>query len=245
METLQHLIGYFIKLAFGLFFCAFTLWLVSLFFPGLSFKNVIPSSKGTSTAQKVDWLPAPKAYQGLFKRTPGKNAEVYVHGGAFNGYGDMNNSQYTYSHADYVSYTDKGMVLSNGELYDGEISAPSGEKEVTNVTGTSSKVLYVRNLSIYQGSAVSSGLSFVGEARSTMFQNGHFPIVLIDNNRRVIGISTAVATPDWTVPGWTKFQTRISHPVAYKGVCTLIFEEALAPGITRAPTRVPLLVTCK
>jgi hypothetical protein len=106
--------------------------------------------------------------------------------------------------------------------------------------------LSIRNLSIYQGGHVYTGLSFVGEARSTMFRDGKFPVVVIDAAGRLVGISAAVAQTQWAVPGWVRFETKIMYALPNNVPCTMIFEEALTPAEQKlhAPHRVPLGVRC-
>jgi hypothetical protein len=119
----------------------------------------------------------------------------------------------------------------------------STRKELDAMVARSS---LVRNLSIYDGGHVYTGLSFAGEARSSLFRNGKFPIVVIDRSGRVVGISSALATTDWTVAGWTRFDTKINYTLPVNTPCTMIFEEALTEGerISRQPNRVAIPVMC-
>jgi hypothetical protein len=251
METIRYLIGFFLKIAFALFLFVFVWWVVSLLFPGLSFRSLIGSISGnnstaTSTKGGGDWLPSPRKYSGLFAQktnTTGTYGNVYVSAPPYSGYG-LNLNQYQYTTYNYVTYTSKGLATTT---LDGKevISAPP--KQTTTQPGiTGSRSLTVRNLSIYEGGHVYTGLTFVGEARSTMFRDGKFPIVVVDQSGRMIGVSAAVATTDWAVPGWTRFQTKILYTLPQNVPCTMIFEEALtqAERNARTPLRVPIQVKC-
>lgn len=104
----------------------------------------------------------------------------------------------------------------------------------------------IRNLSIYAGGHVYTGLSFFGEARSSMFRDGKFPIVVVDQTGRVVGVSLAVATTNWAVPGWVRFETKIMYSLPSNVPCTMIFEGALTAQErgTIQPLQVPIAVRC-
>jgi hypothetical protein len=104
----------------------------------------------------------------------------------------------------------------------------------------------VRNLSIYEGGHVYTGLSFVGEARASLFREGKFPIVIIDQSGRVVGMSYAVATTNWAIPGWVRFETKINYVLPNKVPCLMIFEEMLTEKerVARKPARLPMSVMC-
>lgn len=245
MDTLRFLIGYVLKIAFALFLAAFLIWVITLFIPGVTLKSFVPSFSDTKKGTSTDWLPSPKAYQGLFGKMspPNEYTNVYVHGKAYDGYGSSTGS-YSYSSASFITYTSTGTAVQGGGKYNAEKGVIEyGERAATT---TEERMLYVRNLSIYQGGLLESGLSFVGEVRQTMVKNGIFPLVLVDKDRRVIGISTARTTSDWSVPGWTRFEAKITHPVPYTGPCALVFEQALTQEErSRTPVRVPLAMNCK
>jgi hypothetical protein len=136
----------------------------------------------------------------------------------------------------------------NGTSYNSYVPV-AGQQTNTNTAfsggGNTTRSLNIRNLSIYEGGAVYTGLSFIGEARSSMFRDGKFPIVVIDQSGKVIGISAAIAQSTWSVPGWVRFETRITYPLPNKVPCTMIFEENLTQAErSRAPLRVPLPIRC-
>ena len=98
---------------------------------------------------------------------------------------------------------------------------------------------------MYEGGHVYTGLTFVGEARNTMFQNGRFSIVVVDNTtNRVVSVSYAVATTDWTVAGWTRFQTKIVGTLPDKVRCTMVFEQAAVSSQKTQPVRVAIPILC-
>ena len=262
METLRYLISFFLKCAVGFFVFAVVWWIAALFVPSLSFRTLIPTLIGSKDAngERHDLLPSPRQFKGLFANTGKANEyyNVYVPGPAYDGYGlnGKNGGQYSYSNnVAYITYTSTGTSVSGGGSYD----PTKGIVDYTPSPGTTvsekpaapvevGRSVYIRNLSIYGGSEMRTGLSFIGEARSTMFRNGIFPIVLVDAQRRVIGVSTARATTDWTVAGWTRFETTLPYPVPKIGTCTLIFEQALTDQEKAGkvvPVRVPINVTCK
>lgn len=263
METLRFLIPYFLKIAFSFFFVALVWWLVTVLFPGLSVKAMFLrgiNQTGTSTLSEI--LPSPRAFGKIMGRatSSGSMPKMYVHGQAFDGYGGIDSGQYSYSEYNYVTYTGNGKVITdaNGDTVDenspsDEEVTPSEDSETpppvsNNNTSQNANTnnVYIRNLSIYENGTISSGLSFVGEARSTMFKDGKFPIAIVDQAGKLIGISAALATTDWTIVGWTRFQTKIVFPLPKQTPCTVVFEENLtqAERATRKPVQVPLRVKC-
>jgi hypothetical protein len=269
MDTLRHLVGYFIKIAFAFFLFAFVWWLVSLLFPSLSFKSLVPLQKNASTTEGI--LPSPRKYAGLFgsrTKVQDEHTNVYTPSLPYNGYTTIDNSTYTYSQYTYAntssgnditpspaSNKETSSVVSSGDnvikngsrevVLQGPFS-PSGNALPVQAPTIGDRSLTIRNLSLYEGGAIYTGLSFVGEAKATMFREGKFPIVLLDASGRVIGVSSAVATNDWAPPGWTRFETKLNYPLPKGALCTFIFEEALTQSerISKIPLRVPLKVKC-
>ena len=264
MDTLRHMIGLFLKIAFAFLFAAFIWWVVTLVSLGFSWKSVFVTGKTASSTQNNDILPSPRQYSGLLgtTTTPGVNTNVYKSTTAFNGYnnggsgysnsatGNYKYSTYTYdNNASFASNTYSYMGVEGDNQNTNNSGITSGKTEVPKQAGSSGNALLtgktVRNLSIYEGGHIYTGLSFVGEARSSMFRDGKFPIVVIDQNRRVIGISAAVAESVWSTPGWVRFSTRINYPLPSKVACTMIFEEALTQKEkTRQPYRVGIPMMC-
>ncbi len=231
MDTIKYLIGFFFKLAFAAMFIALVWWLVSLLFPALSFSQVKSLVSGE---QKRDLLPSPKAYSGLIKSVtaPTPTTNLYVHGKAFDGY-ESYGGTYTYStsSASFVSY-----------------SSRSASATTSQPTAAPTRSMYIRNLSIYENGHVYTGLSFVGEARNEMFRNGAFTILTVDSRGAVIGVSRASSTGAWSVPGWSRFSTRIDYVLPPGGIpCSMIFEqgrESQYSGITTQPVRVGIPIKC-
>jgi hypothetical protein len=244
MESLRYLISFFLKVAIAFFIFAFVWWVVSIFFPGLSVKAIFSSTTSTSTPE--GWLPSPRKYSSLLGRkatTPDANTNVFTPGAPYNGY-TLNTNQYAYTSYNYVTYVHpKGLTtttLDGREVTDDTLPQQPSTALLNN------RSLTVRNLSIYEGGHVYTGLSFIGEAKENMFRDGKFPIVVVDQTGRVIGVSAAVASTDWAVPGWVRFQTKIFYTLPQNVPCTMIFEEALtqAERATRMPLRVPIQVRC-
>ncbi len=252
MEALKHLIKVFLKLAVAFFFFAFVWWFTALFFPALSFSSLLSYSQTTNKdgtkAPKKDLLPAPKNYGGLLatKGTQNEYSNVYTAGEPFNGY-NTNNKDYSYSTANYVVYTSTGTAIIKGQPSSQVVKAPSQTTPTdTRTQAQVQRSTYIRNLSIYEGGRMYTGLSFIGEARAEFFKEGKFPIVILDAQGKVVGVSAAVATTKWTVPGWVRFETKITYNLPNNTPCTMLFEEALTQGekATRAPVRIPLAVKC-
>lgn len=251
MDTIKHLIMFFLKAAFAFLFGALVWWLVSLFFPQMSFSSFVSKSSGKPITE--GWLPSPRKYSGLFRpATTTTNIQTFVVPPTPNQYVDTANQNYSYNKYSYMVYTPSGTVFVNPENEVISSAGTSTPEEDTTLPAKSPNALSgernltIRNLSIYEGGHVYTGLSFIGEARSTMFRDGKFPIVIVDQSKKVIGVSAALARSDWTVPGWVRFETKITYPLPVGVPCTMIFEELLTQSerITRQPLRVPLSVKC-
>lgn len=254
MDVLKSLIGLLIRIMFAAFFVAFVWWLVALLYPSLSMLSVKQTFFGEGSK---DILPSPRTYGGFLNRakTPTWEQNTVTWGGLVP-YGDTTPTPgYSYSNVNYVDYTDKGMqvvdqsgnkVATSYDDYTKKMTANYQAQGSSSSTAPVVRSLYIRNLSIYEGGSVRQGISFVGEAKSSMFRNGSFPIVLLDKDRRVIGVSAGVALSTWSVPGWVRFETRINYQIPAQSPCTMVFQEALteAEYTTRQPLRVPLAVRC-
>lgn len=254
MDIIKHFIGFFIKLAFAFFLAASIWWLVSLLFPTLSIKSFVPKNSNKSLSN--DWLASPRKYSALFKPpATTTNFQVFVVPPSPNQYVDDQNQNYTYNRYDYLVYTQSGTVVVNGDASNPATKSTTTKQSTSSVLPAKSPVSLsnsvernrvIRNLSIYEGGHVYTGLSFIGEARSEMFKEGKFPIILVGQNGRVVGVSAAIATTNWTVPGWTRFETKITYPLPSDTPCTVVFEEALTQNekISRQPLRIPIPVRC-
>ena len=255
MESIRYIIKFFLKVAIALFFFAIVWWVIALLFPVVSIGSITQSIKG----EGEDWLPAPRNYSGLLKNNSngGTNGNLYVPGPAYtpnsayvpnaayvpntpySGYGAIT-SPYTYSSVKFVTYTADGREVVT--------TTPNQEqlnKANSNTAAQAKNTTYIRNLSIYANGSVYTGLTFVGEARSELFNEGKFPIIVVDNRGMIVGVSTAVATTKWTTPGWVRFQTKINHTLPVKVACNMVFEESLTQEErSRQPLRSSIPITC-
>ena len=253
MDTLRHLLSFFIKIAFAFFFFALIWWLLSIVFPRLSFRNIIPVFRGTQ-GTSTDILPSPRVYKGLFgtPATPSATTNVFVAGPAYkagapyNGYNTLQDSSYTYSYTSYNNSNGSGEVtVLQPNDPPSFIPPPSSVPTSSPNSLRDHRALYIRNLSIFQGGHVYTGLSFIGEAKSSMFKNGRFPIVVVDASGKIVGVSFAIAETTWAVPGWVRFRTKIDYLLPSNVPCTMIFEEALnQTERVRQPARVSIPIRC-
>ncbi len=254
MDILKHFIGFFIKLAFAFFLAAFVWLIVSIFYPSLSIRTLFEKGSTTSSTTNQGWLPSPKKFPSLLGKkaeTPGENTNLFVAGPPFDGYGingTIDNGQYKYVSYQYITYDSYGRAIITSENSAPRIASttPPVNVPASSTPQGGARNLTIRNLSIYEGGHVYTGLSFVGEAKSTMFRDGKFPIVMVDQKGRMVGISAAIATTNWTVPGWTRFETKITYVLPNNVPCTMVFEEALTQNekLTRQPLRIPMPMRC-
>lgn len=268
MDTIKYILIAFFKLAVGILVVAFIWWMVTIIFPTLTFSSIRSAFSGSASSTQSglgDILPDPHMYGSLFKKVeaPNKETNLYNPAAPYRG-GGTNQSGYTNSQSGYVTYSDTGMMVTNSdgsqisykEYTDKDslaIAQESGVKSEKNTTpkqtGYSQKELYIRNLSIYEGGHIYTGLSFVGEARSSMFINGKFPIIIVDGAGRVVTVIYAESTKDWATAGWVRFQTKISTVLPDKVRCGMIFEQARSSSQypyndTAQPVRVAIPVLC-
>ncbi len=252
METTRHLLKFFFMVAMAFFLFALVWWFVGAVKP----TTVTVANTGTSTQKHVntDWLPPPRKYGGLLGHASGTNngnapkeyvGTEYVSNEPYNGWGTSNNNGYTYSKVGYVNYTTPDGGPSSGNINTKNEVIKASDPATQTVTPLE-KGLYIRNLSIYQGGHVYTGLLFTGEAKAMMFRDGKFPIVVVDPKGMVVGVSAAIATTNWAVPGWVRFQTRVDYTLPNNLPCTMVFEGALTQveRQTIKPTRVPVPVRC-
>ncbi len=115
----------------------------------------------------------------------------------------------------YVIYTEKGMQIVN--------VPPKQQVFNAQTAGFSDNSIYVRNISVYSGKSIGTYETFTGEARSTFFTNGTFPVYVIDTQGRIFAKETAVATGQWSVPGWTRFSVQIRSLLPSHQPCQLLF----------------------
>ncbi len=249
METTRYLLRFFLMTAAAFFLIALVWWLVSTFTP-IKASTLFGGGRPTaSTTVNSDWLPPPRQYGGLLSSSTTMPKEYvagspYVSSAPFNGYGVSDNDKYIYSKVSYINYTTPDGGVSSHNTQNKEVIKKSNP--ATQTTTPTQKILYVRNLSLYEGGPVYTGFSFVGEAKSTMFRDGKFPIVVVDSRGSVVGISVAIARDNWTVPGWVKFETKVMYALPSNMPCTMIFEGALTTEEqkTMKPVRIPFAVKC-
>ncbi len=174
-----------------------------------------PSDSATTTQRSLGWyffgdyLPSPNNKGLLGKaKTPSATDNVFVASNIYDSGGGDNNTT-------YVSYDANGKAI-----YTKGIQArpnPGANK-------TFQKELYLRNLSIYTGGHIYTGLSFTGEAKNTMFDNtGKFQMLVTDMYGRVITMAYAQASTAWSIPGWTRFNIVITSALPNKVQCQLVF----------------------
>lgn len=229
MDTIRFILGAVIKLILILLSIALLLWLVGIFYPDLKPSKIINWKVFTA-----DWLPSPKNYRPLFnaKTTDGTNGNVYVPGPAYNGYANGEANGQSGSNVDWVYYTATGtQVVRAGGAQAGTSPTPSGFAD---------RSLYIRNMSLYEGGNIAYGLTFVGEARDTMFKNGIFTILVVDAQGKVITSMNAVNTQTWSIAGWSRFQATVPARLPSGAPCALIFLSA-----NQSWTKVGMRVQCQ
>ncbi|MFA5131912.1 MAG: hypothetical protein WC444_01140 [Candidatus Paceibacterota bacterium] len=246
METIQFLLKFLFKLAIALIIASFVWWLVTALYPALSLRTFFLAS-GTENS----WLPAPGSWGPLLgkQKVPSEYDNIYVPGPPYNGYSDVYNNPYgSGAQVDFITYTTTGVQITrNGQDITRDVSqgGQTGTSQGgVDRNGYASKELYIRNLSIYQGGSIYTGISFVGEARNVMFSNGKFPIIIVDNMGRVATVAIAEATSNWSVPGWARFQVKINGVMPVKTACTMVFQSGVPENYNQTPLRVAIPIVC-
>lgn len=201
MDTIQFFLSAILKLIIIIFVGIFIFIVLQKFFPNFLSKFSFYRSSGAFFTD--NWLPDPVNFQDVAKgRKADLSGNVYE-GGLTPG-------------TSYVIYSDSGMKI---------IKVPPTKSQVFNAqtAGFSDSSLYVRNLSIYNGDSVNTHKTIYGEARSTFFANGTFPIYIIDTQGRVFAVETAIATEQWSIPGWSRFSVQIRSLLPSHQPCQLLF----------------------
>jgi hypothetical protein len=264
MEKIKHLFSFFLKIAFAIFFIVLVIRIAGVIPRTQDVKG--DTSKNASSTPRADILPSPRKYSGFFTNlsaTTGPSVygatlvtpTTFVYDGPIASVGGAANSNtsfikspdgYTYNTYDYSAYPTTLDEKGNYVIGSPKTNVQTKSSGTANMDSASDRRLTIRNLSIYQGGQVYTGLAFVGEARSTMFRDGKFPIVVVDGAGRLVGVSTAIAQTQWSVPGWVRFEARINYVLPNNAPCTMIFEEALTSSEQklRAPNRVSFGVRC-
>ena len=245
MDTIKFLLRALFKLAIVAFFGAIVWWLVITYNPEFRIRSLLSaSSSSTSTSEGL--LPSPTSFKGIFAMPAPRNSSApsIGYGQVFNGYGDQGGEQFN-----YITYRQKGVEMAQGKSEKPVVSGTQTGTAVSNqptLIKYSQRSLYIRNISIYEGGRTYTGLTFIGEARSSMFLNGRFPIIIAEQaTGRVLSVSYAEATSDWTVPGWARFHVKINTitPSASKE-CLMVFEQARVQNSQTQPARVAIPVMC-
>ena len=120
-----------------------------------------------------------------------------------------------------LSADDNLHYYSTGEGYNGPINGNPNYSSPPKYNFENG--LYIRNLSIYRGGHIYTGLTFTGEARSSMFVDGSFPLLIIDGSGRIISQEQVLASSQWSVPGWVRFYAKINGSLPVNSTCNLVF----------------------
>lgn len=249
MDTIKYLLKFLFKFAVVSFFAALVWWLAATFNPGFSARSllyILTSPNAVATSSPSSWLPAPGSFKGVFasvKPVSGDSPSV-GYGTVFHGYDNSANG----GQFDYVTYKQQGVAMAEGK---GKLPASgtqntTGAVSQTNVSAYAQNGLYIRSLSVYEGGRVYPGLTFTGEARESMFSNGKFPVIIADKiTGRVISVATAVATTNWSVPGWVRFGVTVNTILPNNSSsCLMIFEQGKTQASQSQPIRTAIPVTC-
>lgn len=249
MDSVQYLLKVFFKLAVTTFFIIFIWWCFITFLPKVISFPLFSFEKDFSSPSflKKDWLPSPKNNTGLFgkAKTPSKNDNVQTWSQPFSKYGSDNFKNDGSAVVDYVTYSEKGgTVIHGSEMY------PLVEKKemLAKPSGTdtlySQKNLLIRNLSLREYQSIRTSFVFSGEARESMFRKGTLPVLLLDQQGKVISSSLGQATTNWTVPGWIKFQVVLQGTYPKNVPCFIAFEKTIYENGQMKPSYISFPVIC-
>lgn len=252
MDNIKYLLTILFKFAIIFFVAALVWWFVAVFFPEFSIRTVLSSLVGSSTEKNSDgWLPSPRNYKGLLggAKVPTSGDNVYTPGPAFDGYKNAYNGNQGGAQVDFIIYTSTGTQIvrygAGTPTVNQQPDVVVGSAQVPQTsTAYQDKNIFIRNLSIYKGGHVYTGLSFSGEARETMFKDGKFPIIMADQAGRVLSVSFGEATTNWAIPGWVRFNVKINGVFPSNTPCTMVFEQAMMQGSRITPVRVGVPVLC-
>lgn len=211
MDSIKYLLGMIVKLASILFVAAFLIAVINHAYPDMLKPSL---SGGGGTAIKGDWLPAPR---NMIKEAPrpgedGTYGTTYQHGTPFSGYETEPDQYITYS--------------SGGQQPDGG-----------NVTSPAGRTQYVRNLNLYEGAAITHGMTIYGESRDFMFRNGIFQIVIADRSGKGIVSMPAMNLDMWSIPGWARWKAVVPIKLPPNLECLLVFISADGRAVATFPVR--------
>lgn len=245
MDSVKHLLHFSFKFAVIIFSFVAVWWFVTLIAPQLSPRSLFSAVReslsmgGSSSASSTlgdSWLPSPR---NTLDTTP-KVAQTTL----FTGYGDQSGG----GEFDYIEYQERGIQMAQGKTTRPRIAnqQQTTTNNATQLTSLySSKNLFVQRLSIYEKGHVYMGLSFTGEARESMFIGGKFPVVIVDpSTGQAVHVAFAEALTNWTIPGWVKFQVKITELLPTRRLCVMVFEQARMQNSKTQPIRVVFPITC-
>ena len=211
METLRYLLSKIMILIPLLLIFAGLYWLGVKMFP------LLPKDSFSG-----DFLPAPGSW-GVSTKPPEPNNtdNLYVAGEPYN-------ANDNYRNISYASFDSKGnlIYMRGGDLFHQTNTKQNSHQVFDTNNGKYSKGLYLRNLSIYEGGHIYTGLTFTGEAKSAMFYHGIMPITIIDVYGRVVAVEQAIAQQQWSTSGWTRFDVKIKSILPVRIPCNMIFQAA-------------------
>jgi len=226
METIQYFLKklFIVAVVFGILLAIFIA--LQKFAPNFMKKFSFVGGSGSFFTD--NWLPDPVNLQKLSQPSIANLDNQIYEGGLTPG-------------MSYVIYGKDGKV----EI----ITVPGGKPNSNNTNNTSGGIrgvnnyssnysstynaLYVRNLSIFKDQKIKTGAVFYGEAKSSFFYNGTFPIYIFDAQNKNFAREMAVETKQWAPPGWTRFSVKLyAYFPPNTQPCTMLF----APG-TNSPDK--------
>ncbi len=223
METIKYFLKKLFIFALIIGVLIFIFIALQKFVPGLMQKFSFKGGSGTFFTD--NWLPDPVNLQKLSE--PGiANLDNQVYEGGMT------------PGMSYVIYGDKGMEIIK-----------AGNKGNPVTTGQSFLVmenpLAVRSLSIYREQSIKTGMVFYGEAKSSFFNSiGTFPVYIFDAQGRAFASEMAVATKQWSTPGWTRFSVKLYANSPPHQSCQIMFAPDKDSPDRNLSYRVTLPVVC-
>ena len=135
----------------------------------------------------------------------------------------------------YVIYGENGM-----EIVKVPPKSPTFNAENSGFADSS---IYIRNLSIHKEESIRTGKVFYGEARSTFFSNGKFPVYIVDSTGRIFAKEEAVQTGQWSIPGWSRFSVQVKSFLPAHQSCQVLFapDPSSPDGRTNARAVTPVV----
>lgn len=211
MELIKALLGLLWKLALMCFAIAFIAGVVTIFLPQYTATNIINSFKESFlSSSKLD----NSSDQNDDKNSPAKEKKVgkswLPAPGSFSLLGKAKTPD-----------ENTNLYVSDGPY----ISSPAygTNNSITNDSNYDKRELYLRNLSLPPYGYIYAGMTITGEAKENMFAGEIFPLVIVDDKGNSGVIGQAKAITNWAIPGWIKFEAKITSRLPSNVPCTLIF----------------------